>query len=89
MGIFVTISQRFDRQSALFGRMREKFQLDEINPEYMGTVFVAQTAQAARSCSFCRHADECQAWLDAADGEARDAAPAFCPNRAFFAAHRH
>jgi len=82
MGIFARITERMDRQAHLMGAMMERLDVDlEGAATEAGGV---RLEAAARSCLACRDSEACRRWLEANDGSA----PAFCPNAAFFGAHR-
>jgi hypothetical protein len=69
---------RAARQSRLMGVMMEHLGIDPAAAALRGRAFDAAT----RRCLWCAASGQCGQWLESAD--ARDRAPAFCPNAAFF-----
>lgn len=73
------MGKRMERQAQLMGEMMERVAVDvgAAARDGIGIAFGA----ASRRCMMCRSSEECRQWLDKGGG---DAAPAFCPNAAFF-----
>ena len=83
MGIMERFEGRLERQAHLMGGMMDRL---GVNPERAAQdAFGLDMARATRACLFCRHSDECEVWLST--HPATGAAPDFCRNRSFFAAH--
>lgn len=73
------MAERVERQARLMGELMERLSIDPgaAAREGRGISFAA----ASRRCLVCRNSEACRGWLDAGGG---DAAPAFCPNAAYF-----
>jgi hypothetical protein len=78
------MARRVEQQARLMGEVMERIAVDPgaAAREGRGIAFAA----ASRRCLLCRNSDDCRRWLD--QGGA-DAAPAFCPNAAYFEKARH
>lgn len=76
---------RSDRRAQLMGGMMERagVDVDTASREVLGY----RMASAIRLCLVCRSAETCAAWQALEHGRAQDV-PAFCPNAAFFRAHK-
>lgn len=85
MGFFSRLMQRMDRQSRLMGGMMERLGIDL--SARSGDVCGNGFERAVRSCTFCNHGEQCQAWQDA-HAEGAEHAPDFCPNAEYWAADR-
>lgn len=74
-----------DRRGALMHRMMASLGIDIEKASHiaLGT----QLSSAARTCAFCRHARECQQWLDS--GASGEDWRRFCPNAQRFDRLRH
>lgn len=81
-----TLLNRLGTRSKLMGRMMERCGVDPA--ELARDRFGAGLAAAARACMACGSTDSCRRWLEAADPEAVNTPPAFCPNARRFGAVR-
>jgi ornithine cyclodeaminase/alanine dehydrogenase-like protein (mu-crystallin family) len=86
LGVFSRITRHFDRQGSLMAGMMDRLDIDV--ESFAGVGSGMQAEKAMRACAFCRHGEACQAW-QTAHPQGATQAPIFCPNRAFWAAHRH
>ena len=79
----MTIVERIEQRAKNMGAMMHRL---GISPDaaYAGR----QMSMAARRCSLCAHADQCQRWL-ATPGTDQAAWQTFCPNAVLFARLRH
>ena len=78
-GFVRRVLRRVDRQAQLMGEMMARLGIDPASQGGAGRGF--GLAAASRRCLFCGQAADCGRWLAAGGGAA---APAFCPNRAYF-----
>lgn len=85
MNVMERWTTRYDRQSRLMGGMMERTGVDVEKAAHEGLGMRMGTA--VRQCLFCRSAEACAAWQAGAAGRTEDV-PEFCPNAAFFRAHR-
>ena len=73
------MGKRMERQAQLMGEVMDRVAVD-VNVAARESIGIA-FGTASRRCMLCRSSEECRQWLDEGGG---DAAPAFCPNAAFF-----
>lgn len=69
---------RLDGRARNLGEMLQRCGVDPVG--LAGERIGQSLTSVARACMLCPHSDACRRWLDAADPEAVNPPPSFCPN---------